>query len=175
MDLNFNAHSGCRDVGLPINAYWVEADILLAGPYPRTTEDRERLLALNVGFILDLTESSEAPSYRGRLMDRVLHHRMAIPDFDVPSRTEMVRILDWIDLAIMRAQRASPREAVYVHCFAGLGRTGTVIGCYLVRHGLTGVEALRRICDLRRYTLFPDTPSSQTRDQRRMVRTWRES
>lgn len=29
-------------------------------------------------------------------------------------------------------------QTVYVHCYGGIGRTGTVVGCWLVRHGLSG-------------------------------------
>jgi len=36
-------------------------------------------------------------------------------------------------------------EVVAVHCLAGLGRTGTVLGAWLVREGLTAGEALRRL------------------------------
>ena len=36
-------------------------------------------------------------------------------------------------------------EVVAVHCLAGLGRTGTVLGAWLVREGLTADEALRRL------------------------------
>ena len=31
---------------------------------------------------------------------------------------------------------------MYLHCWGGVGRTGTVVGCWLVRHGRTGDEAL---------------------------------
>jgi protein-tyrosine phosphatase len=93
---------------------------------------------------------------------------MPIPDFDVPSRAQMVRILDEIDQALM-AQRK-----VYVHCLAGLGRTGTVVGCYLVRHGLSGPDALKRIQVLRRDALGAHDPSPTTEAQRRMVQYWDE-
>lgn len=36
-------------------------------------------------------------------------------------------------------------ETIAVHCLAGLGRTGTVLGAWLVREGLTADEALRRL------------------------------
>ena len=39
----------------------------------------------------------------------------------------------------------SAGKAVYVHCWGGVGRTGTVVGCWLVRHGRTGEQALEQI------------------------------
>src|SRR6476661_8703202 len=56
--------------------------------------------------------------------------RFAIPDVSVPSEPLMRATLDHID-----AELAANR-GVYVHCFGGIGRTGTVIGCWLLRHGL---------------------------------------
>ena len=39
--------------------------------------------------------------------------------------------------------RAGAGRRVYVHCRAGIGRTGTVIGCYLAEQGLDGPAAVR--------------------------------
>ena len=33
-------------------------------------------------------------------------------------------------------------RCVYVHCRMGIGRTGTVLGCYLAEQGQTGMAAL---------------------------------
>ena len=75
----------------------------------------------------------------------------------------MLDTLDAIDEAIESG------ETVYVHCFGGIGRTGTVVGCYLVRHGMTGVEALDQIAQLRQGTPEGWQVSPETEEQREMV------
>ena len=49
-----------------------------------------------------------------------------------PGVGVMKRILDDVDEAIAGG------GLTYVHCWGGIGRTGTVVGCWLVRHGLEG-------------------------------------
>ncbi len=155
-------------------AYWVVPEQLLAGPYPIsplrvTAQERiNRLLDIGIQLFVDLTEAGEAPPYAQYVRGKARRLSMPIRDFDVPSRAQMVGILDAIDQALM-AQRK-----VYVHCLAGLGRTGTVVGCYLVRHGLRGVDALQRIRELRREMPTAQDPSPTTEAQRRMVRHWHE-
>jgi hypothetical protein len=155
-------------------AYWVVPEQLLAGPYPLpplrvAARDRiNRLLDMGIQLFVDLTERGEAPPYTQVLKGRARYLSLPIPDFDVPSRAQMVRTLDAMDQALMAHRK------VYVHCFAGLGRTGTVVGCYLVRHGLDGAEALQRIRELRRMLPSASDPSPTTDAQRQMVRYWRE-
>jgi len=153
-------------------AYWVEPGLLLAGPYPAPRQahiinDRlERLLQAGIQIFIDLTEKDEAPSYALKLSGKARHQRFPIPDFDIPSPREMTSILDALDYALLRSQR------IYVHCLGGLGRTGTVVGCYLARHGMSGAEALKAIRKLRAGTPFADSPSPETEAQRRMVLQW---
>jgi protein-tyrosine phosphatase len=91
--------------------------------------------------------------------------RAPIQDFGIPTTAQMREALDLLDAAIARGHR------VYLHCYAGIGRTGTVVGCYLVRHGLGGRAALDEIAALRG-GLGPEArPSPITPEQRRMVLT----
>src|SRR6185436_11756643 len=88
-----------------------------------------------------------------------------------PTEGQLIRILDVVDGA--RAGGGT----VYVHCWGGVGRTGTVIGCWLVRHGRTGDEALAELARL--FATMSESKrrrhpkgSPETSAQREMVRNW---
>jgi len=99
----------------------------------------------------------------------ITYTRLSIRDVDVTSTATMKTILDVID-----SQRVQQRP-VYVHCWGGRGRTGTVVGCYLIRHGLAlGEEALDQIRQLRREEETAGKPSPETDPQCDMVRMWKQ-
>ena len=77
-------------------------------------------------------------------------------------------ILDFID------EESKNNRQVYVHCLRGLGRTGTVVGCYLVRNGFKGEEALHEIYKLRQGMLNAWMQSPQTEEQINEVINWKE-
>jgi protein-tyrosine phosphatase len=155
-------------------SYWVVAGGLLAGKYPLHVDARgarsrlSDLLAEGVTLFVDLTEELELEPYVHALDGAARHVRMPVRDMDVPSVDQMRRTLDLIDRELARGGIA------YVHCWGGAGRTGTVVGCWLVRHGLDSETALRRIAELRADApaLWLDSP--QTAAQRAMVRAWAE-
>lgn len=163
------------------DSYWVESDRLLAGEYPGAKEDdraRDKLrliLSAGVTFFLDLTEEGEYnlnPYFPLLTEDKVamgrsvVHRRMPIRDGDTPAAEEMRRILDAIDAAIAEG------HTVYVHCWGGIGRTGTVVGCYLVRHGMSGREALQEIARRRKGTPDGYRRSPENGRQEQMVLSW---
>jgi hypothetical protein len=137
------------------DSYWVVPGKFLAGAYPGDydrTFSRVRITALlNAGFdtFFDLTTENELPPYAPILLEeaaqigrRVTHHHFSISDYGVPSQAGMHLILDAIDQAL------SGGHQIYLHCWAGVGRTGTTVGCFLARHGLTGQEALQKVAEL---------------------------
>jgi len=168
---NPSEKSQLPDCPIP-DAYWVIPGRLLAGRYPRPrskTGARQRLqrfLDAGVTLFLDLTEEEDAPPYAHWLGEEAQHLRIPIPDFGISSPEQMAQTLDVIDAAI------GTGHTVYVHCLGGLGRTGTVVGCFLVRHGLSGAQALETIQLLRRTTPNASSPSPETDMQRWMVLNW---
>ena len=132
------------------NCYWLPDAALLAGEYPGAEDAAEagrklRLLhEAGVDTFLDLTEAGELEPYES-VLETIAHetrgspayYRLAVRDLSTPTPEQMHRILDLID-----AEQARGRT-VYLHCWGGVGRTGTVVGCWLVRHGLTGPAGAR--------------------------------
>lgn len=166
------------------NSYWVTRDRFAAGEYPgdrdsdRAATSIESLLRAGIDHFIDLTEERELEPYAGileqvarRIGLRVGHERHPIVDGRVPtSPDQMVRILDAIDSAL------SEGKTVYLHCWGGVGRTGTAVGCWLVRHGSTGEQALHQINDrwlgVEKVWRIPNSP--ETPDQIDYVRNWTE-
>src|SRR5262245_29843903 len=111
----------------------------------------------------------ELEPYDSELPISVEYVRKPIRDHSVPARAEqMAEILEWLDYALRSGRCA------YVHCRAGIGRTGTVVGCHLVEQGLRGDAALDELNRLwRQSSLARSWPSvPETADQVAFVRDW---
>ena len=62
-----------------------------------------------------------------------------VTDFTAPTRAQIDKIVAYIDSHLKRD------VPVGVSCNAGIGRSGVILACYLVRTGLTARNALELI------------------------------
>ena len=156
-------------------------DRLFAGEYPgslapEVTQDRLKfLLEKGVQTFIDLTSPNDhLDPYEPVMLELdegLTRYSHEIPDLGVPKTPAVMRgILDRL-----RSELDAGRTC-YVHCWGGIGRTGTVIGCWLKESGLDAVAALdevqrRYAAGMEKVVRHPYSP--QTPEQIRYVKDWR--
>jgi protein-tyrosine phosphatase len=118
------------------------------------------LVAQGVTLFVDLTEDGELAPYSQLVPAGARRLTWPIRDLSCPAREDLVQVLDAIDAEVAAG------GLVYLHCWAGCGRTGVVAGCWLVRHGAEPHDALARIAETR----GPGCP--QTLEQRLAILAW---
>ncbi|KAI0265335.1 protein-tyrosine phosphatase-like protein [Gloeopeniophorella convolvens] len=158
------------------NSYWA-TPLLVACEYPWTPSRENRsqkldlLLRAGVRTFIDLTESGELSPYAPHLaahvtrlgiaLSDVEYHSFPIPDRCLPRSVQYVRSI----LAVL-ADNARRGRATAVHCRGGIGRTGLVVGCWLVESRAVddGAAALRFIAEewksVEKYRRFPQSPET---------------
>ena len=175
-------------VAAPIpNSYWLPGGRIIAGEYPGDLYDENAeaklraLIDAGVAVFVDLTTAEDRMTPYADRLDSIardlgadaVHLSHPVPDMGIASSATMNAILDVID------DHVEQGLVVYVHCWGGVGRTGLVVGCHLVRHGASGAEALATVRRLFA-TMSRDKVTShggrspQTHAQCEQVRTWSE-
>lgn len=156
------------------NSYWVLPGTLLAGEHPggltpELTRSRlKKLLEAGIDCFVDLTQPEEASGYRDALPRGTAYFNRPLPDHGVPAeRAHMEAILSYVRRALDSGHR------VYLHCRAGIGRTGMVAGCLLAERdgGELALANLNRAWRVSgRAAQWPTVP--ETPAQTEYVRAW---
>lgn len=114
-------------------SYEVRANgIIYAGEYPGDKNDElarqkiEQMHHFGIRHFIDLTEEGELRPYSNLLPAGTTYTRFPIADCGAPKSIESVQRL------LLRIEELKKMDGyVYVHCWGGVGRTGTIIACYL--------------------------------------------
>ena len=154
-------------------SYYLGTSNIFAGEYPgdkygeKAQIKIDRMLHFGVRHFIDLTEEGELRPYSHLLPKNCTYTRFPIRDVDVPDSIESVARL------IGHIQELSKRDDgyVYIHCWGGVGRTGTIVGCYLAGDSYEATMGRLRSC-------FSQMPKSshrvtpETKEQEAFIRKY---
>ena len=163
-----------------LHAWWVDGEgRILAGEFPSARNDAELtrwkldLLAdAGVDTIIDLTEPTEPLTpYHDQLADLSAERGVTMRRLSHPIRDVSVTTAEHYDRIIADIERElAAGRRVYIHCWGGRGRTGTVVGIWHVSQGHDPDTALERIREARAGTRKGDQPSPETSEQVSAIR-----
>lgn len=106
------------------NFSWVIPNVIAGSSLPYEESHFTYLKEMGIKVIINLTSKPTDPIYAN---DFKLYH-LRIPDFSVPESKMVKQFFDIIDEAEKRD------EPVLVHCFAGCGRTGTMLALWAIKN-----------------------------------------
>ena len=136
-----------------MNFSWILKDELAGSMGTSSYEELSFLYHNGVRAVIRMEEQTISADTRG--MDLVDMFE-PVTDFSAPRLDQVQRMIEFID------HQLANLKPVVVSCYAGIGRTGTVLACYLVRKGKEPAKAISRIRELR-------PKSIQTADQEATV------
>ena len=120
---------------------WVDDGHVAACSYPRDEMTLDELAHSGVRVLINLHQRRHPAAVLQKY--GLIEVHLPVPDFSPPTQAQLERGVSAIEQATATGTR------VAVHCGGGLGRTGTLLACYLVKRGLSPDAAIQRVRELR--------------------------
>ena len=163
-------------ISRPTNFSWVINNQLAGSGLPLTFDQFMWLVNHGIGTIVTVRElplplewlsvdDIKASDSKGRTTKKLNYLHLRVEDYHSPSIEEMESTVKFIKNEI------EGKRAVLVHCAAGKGRTGTILGAYLLKkENLSAKEAITRIRNLRPGSIQTDSQENSLFEYEKYLR-----
>ncbi|MEM0121249.1 MAG: dual specificity protein phosphatase family protein [Thermoprotei archaeon] len=145
---------------MSLYANWLLKGRLLASSQPQSLDDLFQARKMGISVVLSFDTHPEERDWCKKLGLRF--KEVALEDFEPPNLAKIEEAVSFLHRYLLNQKRS-----VMMHCYAGLGRTGTVSACFIgALFGLSADEAIRSVRTMR--------PGSIEVDQEESVKSYLE-
>ena len=126
--------------GKPDNFSWLIENKLAGSAIPTSKDEVQWLHEQGVKSIVTIREEPLDNDWINKM--NYLH--VLSDDMGVPTFEDLANSIDFIH------ERIQNNEPVLVHCLAGMGRTGTILACYMIKYQkMSAEDAIQHIREKR--------------------------